>query len=441
LLSVNELIQAIDNLTKETYKPSEPGAAIILAKDGKIVFRKGLGMANLEFMIPIEPDMVFRLGSITKQFTAVAILMLAERGRLNIDDSVNKFLPEYPMHDHTITIEHLLTHTSGIKSYTNMQDWPSLCRNDYSVEGLIAFFKDQPIQFAPGTRWAYNNSGYILLGAIIEKVTGQTYEQFIQQNIFNPLGMIHSFYDSPIRVIQRRVAGYNKGPEGYTNAMYLSMTQPYSAGALASTVDDLVIWDSALHTEQLLSQESLQQAFTPHQFADGSSTAYGYGWKISEYEGHRLVEHDGDIQGFKTHAIRMPDDHVFVAILSNNGGTNPEQFAFEIAALAIDRPYTEPPSIELNPGVLTQYQGVYQINGTEEGHIVCEDSKLFSQHGQNPRVELVPFSSTEFYFKDNSCNRLSFIESDGIIIGIKMHGRTGIPLIAKKIAIPAINAV
>ena len=429
-----DLIHTIDSLLQETFEPSEPGAAVILAKDGKIIFRKGQGMANLELMVPIAPDMVFRLGSITKQFTAAAILMLAEQGKLAIDDSITTFLPDYPPHGHHITIEHLLTHTSGIKSYTNMPDWPSLWRKDFSVAELMAFFKDEPMQFTPGERWAYNNSGYILLGAIIEKITNQTYEQFVQQNIFNRLGMVHSFYDSPIRVIPRRVAGYNKCPEGFTNAMYLSMTQPYSAGALASSVDDLVLWDSALYTEQLLNQQSLLQTFTPHQLVDGSSSAYGYGWRISEYEGHRLAEHEGDIHGFKTHAIRIPDDHVFVAVLSNNGDATPEQLAFKIAAIAIDRPYKEPTSIKLSSEVLTLYQGLYQTNGTEEGNIICEGNKLFSQHGQSSRAELIPFSSTEFYFKDNSFNRLSFInDSIGTVIGIKMSGRSGIPVIAKKV--------
>ncbi len=296
---------------------------------------------------------------------------------------MTRFLPDYPTHDYLITVEHLLTHTSGIKSYTEMTEYPLFWRKDFTVQELIDFFKYQPMQFAPGKRWAYNNSGYILLGAIIEKVSGQTYEQFVQQNIFSPLGMKHSYYDNPLRLIRKRVAGYEKGPEGYTNAAYLSMTQPYAAGALASTVDDLALWDSALYTEQLLRQETIQQAFMPYRLVDGSSASYGYGWGVSEYAERRLIEHGGSINGFRAYMIRIPEDRVFVAVLSNNAGGDAGQLAFKIAALAIGQPYKEPVPVGLGPEVLTRYKGVYQINAAEERHITYEDNRLFWQRGQD----------------------------------------------------------
>jgi len=430
----NLLIQTIDNLVQETYKPTEPGAAIIVVRDGKVIFRKGQGMANLELGVPIEPDMVFRLGSITKQFTAVAILMLAEQGKLALDDSISRFLPDYPTHDHLITVEHLLTHTSGIKSYTAMPEWPPLWRKDFTVQELIDFFKYQPMGSAPGKRWAYNNSGYILLGAIIEKVSGQSYEQFIQQSIFEPLGMKQSYYDSPSRVIPRRVSGYDRSSEIYTNAAYLSMTQPYAAGALASTVDDLVLWDSALYTEQLLKHETLQRAHISHQLTDGSSTEYGYGWGISEYAEHRLIEHGGGIHGFRTYVIRMPDDHIFVAVLSNNGGLGPELLAFRIAALAIGQPYKEPEPIALDSEALARCEGIYQVTGAEEWHIVRQDKCLFWQRGQDSQVELVPFSPNKFFFKDDPFYHLTFTSAEnGIVTTLEIRGRSGIPMIATKV--------
>jgi len=439
--SDNVLIQTIENLVQESYKPNEPGAAVIVAKDGEVIFRKGQGIANLELDVPIEPDMVFRLGSITKQFTAVAILMLAEQGKLHLEDSISQFLPNYPTHDYLITLKHLLTHTSGIKSYTSMPEWPPLWRKDFNVQELIDFFKYQPMESAPGKRWAYNNSGYILLGAIIEKVSGQTYEQFIQQNIFEPLGMKQSYYDNPTRIIPRRVAGYDKSDEGFTNAAYLSMTQPYAAGALASTVDDLVLWDSALYTERLLKQETLKQAHISHQLTDGSSTAYGYGWEISEYAGHRLIEHGGGIHGFRTRAIRMPDDRVFVAVLSNNGGTDPGFLAFKIATSVIGQPYNEPTPIELQPDVLTLYEGFYEFNAPEKIHITCKNNQLFFQYGENPLVELVPLSPNEFFFKEMSLDRLRFLSDENeVVVALQIHGRSGIPEIAKKIDTSALGA-
>lgn len=431
--SDNSIIQSVDILIRETYAVSEPGAAVILVHDGKIVFRKGQGVANLELLVPIDPTMVFRLGSITKQFTAVAILMLAEEGRLALHDPLSKHLPDYPTYGLPITIDHLLTHTSGIRSYTNLPDWPSLWGREFSVDELIAYFKDQPMQFDPGTQWVYNNSGYVLLGAIIEKVSGHTYEQFIQQRIFAPLRMHHSFYDNATRILPGRVAGYERGPEGFMNARHISMTQPYSAGALASTIDDMVLWDLSLYTGQLLSEESLQRAFTPYQLADGTSTDYGYGWRISHYEGHRLMEHEGHINGFKSHVIRMPEDRIFAAVLSNNGGVDPEDLTFRIAALAIGKPYREPAFIELGRGMLARYEGLYHINSKEKVHIFYENNRLFSQHGQGPRAELVPFSLTDFFLKHAPCIHICFIvDSAGVVTGVEMRGRSGIPQFARK---------
>lgn len=428
------LIQTIDNLVQEAYPPTEPGVAVIVVRDGEIVFRKGQGMANLELGVSIEPDMVFRIGSLTKQFTAVAILMLAEQGKLALDDSLTKFLPDYPTHGHTITVEHLLTHTSGIKSYTSMPEWLPLWRKDFTVQELVDFFKNQPMDFAPGKRFEYSNSGYILLGAIIEKASGQTYEQFIQQRIFDPLGMKHSHYDNPLSVVPRRAAGYDKGPDGYANATYLSMTQPYAAGSLASTVADLALWDAALYTEQLLKQETLQRAFVSHRLADGSETEYGYGWATAKLAGHVAAGHGGAIHGFGSFAIRLPEDHVFVAALSNNTGTHPEQLALKIAAWALGQPFREPTPVELNPEVLARYDGVYASKVLGEARVTCEGNLLFFQPGQAPPMELVPFSSNEFFFKGRSLDHLAFLsDATGSVTSFEFRGAIGNPVIAMKV--------
>ena len=430
----DSLIETIDTLVKETFPATEPGATAIVVKDGKTIYRAGQGIANLELGVPVEPDMVFRVGSITKQFTAVAILMLAEEGKLALNDPITKFLPDYPTHDHLITVEHLLTHTSGIKSYTSMAEWMPLWRKDFSVQELIGFFKYQPMEFAPGKRWSYNNSAYCLLGAIIEKVSGLIYEGFLQQRIFDCLGMKQTYYDSPARIIPRRAAGYDKGPDGYANAEYLSMTQPYAAGALGSTVDDLARWDAALYTEQLLKQETLQRAFVSYRLLDGTVTDYGYGWALSNYAGHRLVEHGGGIHGFRTFMIRMPEDRVMVAVLSNNGGKSPELPAFKIATLAIGQPYREPERVELTEEEFAQYEGSYQMNASAEWSITREESHLYAQFGQNPRTELVPFSPNKFFFEDNSLFHTTFVrDENGRVTALEMNGRSGIPDIARKV--------
>ena len=428
------LIQTINNLVMAAYPPTEPGVAVIVVRAGEVLYRKGQGMANLELGVSIEPDMVFRIGSMTKQFTAVAILMLAEQGQLALDDPLGKFLPDYPTHDYLITVEHLLTHTSGIKSYTDMPEWLPIWRKDFTVQELVDFFKFQPMQFAPGKRMAYSNSGYILLGAIIEKASGQTYEQFIQQHIFAPLRMTQSCYDSPLRVIPRRAAGYDKGPEGYTNAPYLSMTQPYAAGSLASTVDDLARWDAALYTEQLLKPATLQRAYVSPRLTDGSETEYGYGWSTAKLAGHPAASHGGGIPGFGSFAIRLPAHHLFVAALSNNTGRHPTELALKIAAQAIGQPFQEPAPIALDPEALAQYAGVYQSLVLGEVRVAGADDRLTAQPGQGPVMELVPYAADGFFFKDHSLDQVKFIrDADGLVTAFELRGAIGAPMIARKV--------
>ncbi len=415
------LAAAIDEVLKETFKPDEPGAAVIVVKDGKVIFRQGYGMANMELGVPMAPDMLFRLGSITKQFTAVAILMLAEQGKLAISDEVTKYLPDYPTQGHKITIEHLLTHTSGIKNYTALPEWRSQWRKDVTLKELIDLFKDKPMEFAPGERWNYSNSGYVLLGAIIEKVSGQSYQEFIEKNIFAPLGMKNSFYDDTARIIARRAAGYSKDKTGYRNAEYLSMTWPHAAGALMSTVDDLALWDAALYTEKLVKQESLKRAWTPYVLSSGKPTKYGYGWIISSVEGHRIIEHGGSINGFTTNAVRLPDDRVFVAILTNrDSGTG--ELGYKLAALAVGKRYKEAVATKLPPEALDKYIGVYQLNEKEDYVILKENDKLFLQHPVFGKVEILPLSETEFFIGERPASRINFIKGDsGQIISLVLR--------------------
>ena len=372
--------QDIDTLLSGVFKRNEPGAAAIVTRKGETVFRKGYGLADMELKVPIQPDMVFRLGSVTKQFTAVAILMLEEQGKLSVTDPITKFLPDYPTGGQTITIEHLLTHTSGIKSYTSLPEWLSKWRVDMSLGSLIDMFKNQPMDFKPDERWLYDNSGYILLGAIIEKASGESYENFIEKKIFEPLGMKDSYYDRTEQIIPKRVKGYQRTATGFQNAPYLSMTQPYAAGSLASTVDDLAIWDTAVWSNKLIKKESLAKAHTPHRLADGRSTAYGYGWSLGSYEGHRTVEHGGGIHGFATYVLSMPDDGVYVAILTNgSAGPNvsPQRLAIQMAGIAVGKPVKEPNAISMTPDQLKRYTGVYSVRENED-HTISLEGDHFS---------------------------------------------------------------
>jgi len=420
-----DLATQIDQILAKTYKPGEPGAAALVIKDGKVILRKGYGLADMELGVPVEPDMIFRLGSVTKQFTAVSILMLAEQGKLSLQDEITKFLPDYPTQGKTITVEHLLTHTSGIKSYTSMPEWLPLWRKDFSVKELVDLFKNQPMEFAPGERWNYNNSGYVLLGAIIEKASGLTYEDFLQKNIFGPLGMKHSYYGNITPVIPRRIPGYSKGKSGFENAAYLSMTQPYAAGSLISSVDDLAIWNDALFAEKLLPRKSLEKAFTTCKLKNGEDTRYGYGWFICNYEGHRIIEHGGGINGFSTYFLTIPEDHIFVSLLTNKDNENPEPPAFKAAAIALGKPYKEPAAIKMAAKMSDPLVGVYEDDENKDQYVTKDGEKLFFQRAGGEKTEIFAQAPTTFFFKD-SFNRIEFLkDKKGLVTGMKVIGRIG----------------
>ena len=400
--STSGAAQQMDALLRHAYKPDAPGAAVIVVKYGKPILRKGYGLANLELNVPIQPDMVFRLGSMTKQFTAVGILMLVHEGKLALDDDITRFLRGYPTHGEGITIENLLTHTSGIKNYTDMPSWLKLWCKDFTVPELVDLFKNEPMQFKPGENWEYSNSGYILLGAIIEKVSGQSYADFIRQRIFEPLGMKHSYYGDYDTVIPGRVSGYEVHGNGFVNTAYLSMTRPYAAGSLLSSVDDLARWDAALYTDKLIPQSLLRKAWTPFRLKDGRSTGYGYGWVMWTYQGHRVIEHEGGINGFSTSGIRLPDDHVYVAVLSNCPGlkAGPDDLAMKLAALAIGKPEREPLAIKVPGAVLDRYVGTYRIDAESTRTVRREGGHLVTQRTAGARNSAWPLSPTEFFYKE-----------------------------------------
>ncbi len=408
-------IEEFDTFLSAIFPLDGPGAAVIAVKDGRTLLRKGYGLANLEWNLPVTPETVFRIGSVTKQFTAVLILMLAEQGKLSIQDPIEKFLPGYPTHGHTITIEHLLTHTSGIKSYTNLQDWPKDWGKSFTLDELIDYFKYQPMDFAPGQKWSYSNSGYILLGAIVEKASGVPFDRFLQTAICEPLGMTSTRLELPQLLIPRRASGYIKNEQGYLNAPYINMTQPLAAGGMVSTVDDLARWDASLYREELLSAESLQRAHTSYRLLDGSPSHYGYGWGIHTYQGIEFIEHSGGIHGFGCDCIRIPSRHVFVAALLNGGAPqkNPGWIASRLALLAAGLPYIEPSPIELSARELAQFVGKYEMELGRQITITYQDGSLwFTWPGAGESIRLLPSSKAEFFDADSPLGRFQFTMTD-----------------------------
>jgi CubicO group peptidase (beta-lactamase class C family) len=322
----------IDSLLQKKYPPNAPGSTFLIAQNGNIIYKKAFGLANLELNVPMETDNVFEIGSMTKQFTAISILMLMEKGELNLDDEITKFIPDYPTNGNKITIHHLLTHTSGIKSYTSLKKLNAISKQDLTPLALIDFFKNEPIDFVPGEKFKYNNSGYVILGYIIEKVTGQPYANFVEEQIFKKLNMTASQYANNSKVIQNRASGYQDN-EGYINTREISFTIPYSAGSLMSTVSDMFKWQEAIKNNLLISKKTTEKAFTNYTLNNGEHINYGYGWNIKTINNIRSFEHGGAIWGFKSMGVYLPDLDIYVIGLTNCLCNSPTKITREIAEL------------------------------------------------------------------------------------------------------------
>lgn len=424
------LVDAIDEMMTKVYKPDAPGAALIAVRDGAVILRKGYGLANLELGVPVAPEMVFRLGSISKQFTAVAILMLAEEGKLALDDEVTKFLPDFPMHGQRITIKHLLTHTSGLINYTDLPTTEQQRRADYGITQLINFFKDEGLQFNPGTEWAYCNSGYALLGAIIDKASNLSYERFIEERIFKPLGMRHSFFDRASELIPGRVTGYTRGSFGPQNAAYMGLIQNNGAGALISSVDDLALWDAALYTDKLVKQATLQAAFTPYTLANGKPTHYGYGWQLATYAGQPLIEHSGSVNGFTTYAIRLPAQKIFVALLTNTDSpvTYPDGLGFKIAALLSGHPYVEPVTVPISSAALDAFTGLYRLDDGSKASVIRSTEHIY-WHDEL----LLPLSATDFFIPGTFFRIRFTLDTQGVATELVMEYRGEPQYVARRV--------
>jgi len=403
-LGAQEVTTTFDQLLKEKYPDTGPGATVLIAKRGEVLYRKAFGQANLELQIPMKPENVFELGSITKQFTAVSILMLAEQGKLKTSDNIAKYLPDYP-NGNQITIHHLLNHTSGIRSYTEIPDLQTFAKNDKTPIELINFFKDQEVDFQPGEQWHYNNSGYIVLGHIIEHISGMSYADFISQHIFDRLGMKNSYYGSKSSVIAKRASGYQPAENGFRNADFISMTLPYAAGSLMSCVDDMLVWHKAIRDNTLISKQSREQAFVNATLNDGSLANYGYGWQINELNGKRSIEHGGGIFGYATQGVYVPDEDIYVIVLTNANGNSPQDITLKMAAMVMDTPMPQmEQAVTLSRKQLERWTGTYAFNDNVLRFVTLENDRLYSQREGSDKLALYPIAKNQFYFEDSFTN-------------------------------------
>lgn len=325
------LADAVERIAQDAIDSGNAvGVSVAVARGDEILLANGYGYANLETKTPATEDTVYRIGSITKQFTAAAILQLAEQGKLSLDDPVTKHLSNFSTGEREVTLRHLLQHTSGMQSFTSLLSYRLLMRRDVAHDTMLTRFQDLPYHFEPGERFRYCNSGYYLLGMVVESASELTYEQYVGSKLFKPLGMEHSYYDRAAVVIPARASGYRQRLGGFENAPYLSMTQPYSAGALASTVTDLIRWQRGLVNHKVLSAESYEQMTTPGDLSDGKATEYGLGLFIRKKQGRRSIGHGGGINGFRSDIIYFPDSDHTIVVLANCETANPNQISNRI---------------------------------------------------------------------------------------------------------------
>lgn len=353
-------------------------------------------MANIELQVPNTTKTKFRLGSITKQFTATAIMMLAQQGKLAVDDPLGKHLDPTPGAWSGVTLHHLLCHTSGIPNFTSLPDYAQTIRLATTPAQIIARFKDMPLEFTPGEKFAYSNSGYVVLGAVIEKASGKPYEQFLKEAIFEPLGMRDTGYDHHDQVLANRASGYDKRDGRLQNAAFIDMSLPFAAGGLYSTIEDLRRWDRALRSDSLLSAAAVAKMFTPVQ------DDYGYGWQMETRCERRLVKHGGGINGFSTYMIHIPDMQSLVVVLSNVASHRPGRMAHDLVSILLQQPYKLPrtrQAIELGPAAYDGLLGIYRLGPSFRIRIAREGGHLYSAVSDKSKDELFAESHTEFFYK------------------------------------------
>ncbi len=403
-----ELTQYVDSVANAAITERRvAGVSVAVARKGRIVLAKGYGFADLENDVPATAETVFRIGSITKQFTAAAIMRLMEQGKLSLDDTLQHFLPNVPTQGNRVTVRHLLNHTSGIRSYTSLgPKWQRVVRLDLAPDSLVTLFADEPFDFKPGDAYRYNNSGYFLLGMIIEKLSGKRYGQFLQDEFFTPLGLKSTVYCDQAPLIKRRAQGYTPRPGApFVNAEPLSMTQPYAAGSLCSTVTDLVAWTLALSSGKVVSPASYALMTTPGTLNDGKPITYGFGLGMGTVRGHRQVAHNGGINGFVSEVHHYPDDSVVTVVLTNTSALTAIELERLVARRALG--ITDIPAVAIEASALQRFVGQYQL-GNARLRVFTENGTLRAQAPGGPPFALRHVGNGRFVRDDNDDMQFEF---------------------------------
>lgn len=452
--------QWVDSIMKANYSEKEPGAVILIAKNGRSLFKKAYGLASLELNSPQAPGNVFQIASISKQFTAVCILQLAQQGKLNLKDDIRKYIPGYNSHGRTITIENLLYQTSGIPSLTELQYYEPNRTLFQTRRELLNSFMNDSLLFEPGSDWSYSNSNYAVVAIIIENVSGLSIGQYYKKYIFDPLEMQHSCLETTDSIISNKPNGYtNANYGGYKPAAIEDCSWSIGSSGICTTVDDLLKWDNALYIEKVLKQEWLSKAWKALTLPDGRSTNYGFGWGLCNYEGLQIIEHGGGAFGFLSTALRVPSQQLYIVILSNNETSNPYAIGEKLVLHFSGQALVTPPKLYVDKKQLRQYVGVYRIhrigarvatNFTNDElfrSVTIQNDTLYSQTPGSFKEMLTCIGKDLFRFENGI--RLRFNRSkNGNIESLETwfdpltHGptelevKTSLPLPKQKIAVP-----
>ncbi|MBK7945437.1 MAG: serine hydrolase [Flavobacteriales bacterium] len=412
----------LDAVMEEHFTADDPGGVVLVAQGDKILYLRALGMADVAANKPLTTNSVLRIGSVTKQFTGVAILQLAEQGKLKLTDEIQQHV-DFPKKEHPITIEHLVSHTSGIPNFTDLPGYNvDTYGKDISIAAMVDQFKDLPLEFEPGTKWSYSNSGYILLTAIIEKVSGLSWTDYAEQHLLRPAGMTASSASINSAFLPYEPGlGYQKDGDTWVPAFAVSLAWPRGAGAIRSTVGDLLKWNTAVHKGTLLSPAMREKAFTAFPLADGSSSNYGYGWMFMNVQASPTHEHSGGINGSTTNSIYLPNEEIYVAVLVNRESDDAHNLAPKLAAIALGKPYggIEQP---LTAEQAQQYTGVYVNKDGVERYITFDAQGLHSQRQGGGRFDLRYLGNDRFLFSHDVVD-LTFQRSNGQVTGALFQSR------------------
>jgi CubicO group peptidase (beta-lactamase class C family) len=410
-------------LQQQQIDNNGPGLAVLVARDDKLLFKHAYGMASIELGVPLSPQHKFRIGSVTKQFAAAALLTLIDQGKAALNDPLSKYLPDYPNAE-VITLQQLLNHTSGVKSYTGIPGYMhNKIRYELSTAELINEFKHLAADFPPGTDFRYNNSGYVLLGAVIEAISGKSWHQYINDALLQPHKLSNIIYPGEQSIIAGMADGYSLRPgQDVTRAALLSMTQPHAAGALVADADALWQWNRLLHQGKLLKAETYQQMISPTGAAAENDGNYGFGISKGTLRGMQELQHGGGINGFVSLLVYLPQPQLTVVMLRNSDGPGPDlsYLSRKIAAYASGNPYPEYQTVSLTEAQLRSASGIYS-KGEDSRTLEVRDGKLFSTRAGGRPFELIPQANDSFGFADSVTRLVIQRDNKGNATGLNMY--------------------